>query len=157
MRSSFDLSPLTRSTVGFDRMFRMLEGVGNTGEAPGYPPYNIVKTGDDEYQISVAVAGFGEGELDVETRDGRLTIKSVPAKSDEEDGKNVAYLHRGIARRAFELRFSLADHIEVTGADLENGLLNVRLVRNVPEAMKPRTIPIGKQPRGKALPGSKAA
>jgi len=157
MRSSFDLSPLTHSTVGFDRMFRMLESMGNSGEAPGYPPYNIIKTGEDEYQIAVAVAGFGEDELDVETRDGRLTIKSVPAKGKEENGKDVTYLHRGIARRAFELRFSLADHIEITGADLENGLLNVRLVRNVPEAMKPRTIPIGKQARGKSLPGSKAA
>lgn len=157
MRSSFDLSPLTRSTVGFDRMFRMLESMGNPGEAPGYPPYNIVKTGEDEYRISVAVAGFGEDELDVETRDGRLTIKSVTSKGDEEDGNDVTYLHRGIARRAFELRFSLADHIEVTGADLENGLLNVKLVRNVPEAMKPRTIPIGTQSRGKSLPGSKAA
>lgn len=157
MHTSFDLSPLSRSTVGFDRMFRLLDSLGNAGETPGYPPYNIIKTGEDEYRISVAVAGFGEDELDVETRDGRLTIKSVPTKEDGKDGKDVTYLHRGIARRAFELRFSLADHIEVTGAELDNGLLNVMLVRNVPEAMKPRTIPIGGTSGGKALPDSKAA
>lgn len=157
MRSNFDLTPFTRSTVGFDRMFRMLDSLNGTGEAPGYPPYNIVKTGEDEYRISVAVAGFGNDELDVETRDGRLTIKSLPAKAEEDNGEKVTYLHRGIARRAFELTFSLADHIEVTGADLDNGLLNVALVRNVPEAMKPRSIPIGKTTRSKSLTGSKAA
>lgn len=155
MRTTFDLSPYTRTTVGFDRLFRMLDDMSNPGEVPGYPPYNIVKTGDDEYRISVAVAGFGEDELEVKTQDGQLTIKSVPEKTEQPE--EVTYLHRGIARRGFELRFSLADYIEVTGARLDNGLLNIDLVRNVPEAMRPKTIQIGTASGGKALPGKKAA
>ncbi len=155
MRTTFDLSPFTRSTVGFDRMLRLLDSISTAGEAPSYPPYNIVRLGDDEYRISVAVAGFGEDELEVKTQDGQLTIKSVVAKDAEKE--DVAYLHRGIARRAFELRFSLADYIEVKGGHLDNGLLNVDLVRNVPEAMKPRTIKIAGTSGKKALPGKEAA
>ena len=153
MRTSFDLSPFTRSTIGFDRMFRLLDSMSGTGEAPGYPPYNIAKTGDDRYNITVAVAGFSEDELEVKVQDGQLTITSKPEKAEKED---VSYIHRGIARRAFELRFSLADYIEVTGASVDNGMLTVELVRNVPEAMKPRTIAIGKGSSRKALTGKAA-
>jgi molecular chaperone IbpA len=154
MRTTFDLSPFTRSTIGFDRMFRLLDSVSGAGEAPGYPPYNIVKTGDDHFSIAVAVAGFGEDELEVKVQDNRLTISSKPETAD---GAEVSYIHRGIARRAFKLRFSLADHIEVTGASVDNGMLTIDLVRNVPEAMKPRTIAIAKSAGRKALPDSKAA
>jgi molecular chaperone IbpA len=154
MRTSFDFSPFARSTVGFDRMLRLLDGVASAGEAPSYPPYNIARTGEDEYEIAVAVAGFGEDELAIKIHDGQLTIKSQPEKAEKEE---VKFLHRGIARRAFELRFSLADYIEVAGARMENGLLHVELVRNVPEAMKPRTIAINSAGSKKALPGSKAA
>jgi molecular chaperone IbpA len=154
MRTSFDVSPFARSTVGFDRMLRLLDNVATAGEAPSYPPYNILKTDEDKYEIAVAVAGFGEEELEVKVHEGQLTIKSIPEKAEKED---VTYLHRGIARRAFELRFSLADYIEVAGAHVENGMLNVELVRNVPEAKKPRTIAIGKADSKKALPGQKAA
>ena len=154
MRTTFDLSPFSRSTIGFDRMFRLLDSMSGAGEAPAYPPYNIVKTGDDRYSITVAVAGFREDELEVKLQDGQLTITSTPEKDEKEE---VSYIHRGIARRAFELRFSLADYIEVTGASVDNGMLTVDLVRNVPEAMKPRTIAIGKGAGRKALTGSKAA
>ncbi len=148
MRTTFDLSPFTRSTIGFDRMFRLLDSMAGAGETPSYPPYNIVKTGEDRYSITVAVAGFGEDELEVKVQDGQLTIASTPEKTEKED---VSYIHRGIARRAFELRFSLADYIEVTGASMDNGMLTVDLVRNVPEAMKPRTIAIGKGSGRKVL------
>jgi molecular chaperone IbpA len=154
MRTTFDLSPLTRSTIGFDRMFRLLDSVSGTSDVPSYPPYNIVKHGDDKYSITVAVAGFGEDELDVKVQDGQLIVSSTPEKAEKED---VSYLHRGIARRAFELRFSLADYIEVTGASVDNGMLTIDLVRNVPEAMKPRTIAIGKGGGRKALAGENKA
>ncbi|UCH75644.1 MAG: Hsp20 family protein [Rhodospirillales bacterium] len=153
MRTAFDLSPFTRSTIGFDRMFRLLDSMSGTGDAPSYPPYNIVKHGDDRYGITVAVAGFGEDELEVKVQDGQLTITSKPEKAEGD----VTYIHRGIARRAFELRFSLADYIEVAGASVDNGMLTVDLVRNVPEAMKPRTIAISKGSGRKALTGAKAA
>jgi molecular chaperone IbpA len=136
-------------------MFRLLDSMSGAGEAPGYPPYNIIKTGDDRYSISVAVAGFSEDELEVKVQDSQLTITSKPVKAEENE---VGYIHRGIARRAFELRFSLADYIEVTGASVDNGMLTADLVRNVPEAMKPRTIAIAKGAGRKALTGdSKAA
>lgn len=156
MRTTFDLSPFTRSTVGFDRMLRLLDSVGSAGDVPSYPPYDIVKSGEDKYRISVAVAGFGEDELEIKTQDNQLTIRSVAEKAEPESEKT--YLHRGIARRGFELRFSLADHVEVTGAYVDSGMLNVELVRNVPEAMKPRNIPITSTVGSTALPGkSKAA
>jgi molecular chaperone IbpA len=156
MRTSFDFSPFARSSVGFDRMLRLLDGAAGAGagEAPSYPPYNIIRTAEDEYEITVAVAGFGEDELEVKVHDGQLTVKSTP-ETAENDGSS--YIHRGIARRAFELRFSLADYIEVSGAHLENGMLHVELVRNVPEAKKPRSIAIGKAGSRKALPGKQAA
>lgn len=155
MRTTFDLSPYTRSTVGFDRMLRLLDNAGGVADVPSYPPYDIVKAGEDKYRISVAVAGFGEDELEVKTQNNQLTIKSVAGKA--EAGSETAYLHRGIARRAFELRFSLADHVEVTGAHVDNGMLGVELERKVPEAMKPRTIAIAGAAGGKALPGKAKA
>jgi len=153
MRTTFDLSPFTRSTIGFDRMFRLLDSMSGAGEVPSYPPYNIAKTGEDQYSITVAVAGFSEDELEVKVQDGQLSISSTPEKAEKE---GVSYIHRGIARRAFDLRFSLADYIEVTGASVDNGMLTIDLVRNVPEAMKPRTIAIGKGSGRKALTGKAA-
>ena len=139
---NFDLSPLYRSTVGFDRLAGMLDQImaGDT-PAPGYPPYNIEKTGEDAYRISIAVAGFGEDDLNIEVKDAQLT---VTAKKRETEGEEKpVYLHRGIAERGFERRFQLADHVRVSGAELQNGLLHIDLVREVPEALKPRTIAIG--------------
>ncbi|MDJ0942488.1 MAG: Hsp20 family protein [Kiloniellales bacterium] len=136
---SFDLTPLFRSTVGFDRMARLLDSATRVDDqAVSYPPYNIEKLGEDDYRISMAVAGFGEDALDVTVRDGILVVSGKAEKRDAEQ----KFLHRGIARRAFERRFDLADHIQVTGARLENGLLHIDLVREVPEAMKPRQIAI---------------
>ncbi len=145
---TFDLSPFTRSTVGFDRMLRLLDNVA--GEAPGYPPYDIVADGENQYRITVAVAGFGKDELEVKVQENRLTIKSG---TDKDNRENAKFIHRGIARRAFQLNFSLADYIEVADAHLDNGMLHVELVRNVPEAKKPRTIAIA----GKALPKTEKA
>ena len=140
---SFDLSPLYRSTVGFDRMFNLLDSmVGTDGSTPTYPPYNIERTGENAYRVTMAVAGFGEADLTIETKENVLTVKGEKKASEEQ--KETEFLYRGIASRAFERRFQLADHVEVKGATLENGLLHVDLVRNIPEAMKPRTIAIGK-------------
>lgn len=138
---NFDLSPLYRSTVGFDRMAGMLDQL-MAGDAPSqsYPPYNIEKTGDDAYRITVAVAGFGEDDLNIEVKDAQLTVTA--RKRDAEDGEKRVYLHRGIAERGFERRFQLADHVRASGAELANGLLHIDLVREVPEALKPRTIAI---------------
>jgi len=135
---TFDLSPLFSTTVGFDRMARMLDQVSSE-TAPSYPPYNIEKTGDDAYRVTMAVAGFGEEDIAVEVKENVLTVSGNVGKDEE---KAKAYLHRGIATRAFERRFNLADHIQVTGAALENGLLHIDLVREVPEALKPRRIAI---------------
>ena len=135
---TFDLAPLYRSTVGFDRLFSMLDGFE---AAPGYPPYNIERTGDNAYRTSVAVAGFGENELSIEAKENTLTIKGE--KSANENGKDKAeVLYRGIASRAFERAFQLADFVQVKSASLENGLLHVDLVREIPEAKKPRNIAI---------------
>ncbi len=136
---SLDLSPLFRATVGFDRLASALDAASRMDEsAYSYPPYNIEKIDDDSYRIVMAVAGFGEDALDVTVRDGTLIVSGKAEKRDAEQ----KFLHRGIARRAFERRFDLADHIQVTGARLENGLLHIDLVREVPEAMKPRQIAI---------------
>jgi molecular chaperone IbpA len=135
-----DLSPLYRSTVGFDRLFQMLDSVaGSEGEAPSFPPYNIERLGDNEYRITMAVAGFGERELSIEMKEQLLSVRGEKA-ADETERR---YLHRGIASRAFERRFQLADHVEVKGADLKDGLLHIDLVRNVPERLRPRSISIG--------------
>jgi molecular chaperone IbpA len=135
---TFDLAPLYRSTVGFDRLFSMLDGFDS---APGYPPYNIERTGENAYRISVAVAGFGENDLSIEAKENTLTIKGDKQESSEKKGGEVLY--QGIAARAFERVFQLADYVQVKGAKLENGLLHVDLVREIPEAKKPRQIPIG--------------
>ena len=135
---TFDFSTLYRSAVGFDRLMNVLDAAQKNGAADGYPPYNIEKTSEDSYQITLAVAGFGSADLDVEIRDGQLVIVGKGA-SEEQDNQ---FLHRGIARRAFERRFQLADHVEVKAADLVDGLLKIDLVREIPEAMKPRKIDI---------------
>jgi len=133
----FDLAPLYRSTVGFDRLFSMLDGFET---APGYPPYNIERTGENDYRVTVAVAGFGENELSIEAKENTLTIKGSKQTKEEQNGE---VLYQGIAARAFERVFQLADHVQVKNASLENGLLHVDLVREIPEAKKPRQIPIG--------------
>ncbi len=143
MRTVFDFSPYRRSTVGFDRLFDTLEAAAR-GDAGGtnYPPYDIESTGDDSYRITLAVAGFAEDEIELTAQQNLLVVagKKADAVANDEDRR---YLHRGIATRAFERRFQLADHVRVTGASLTNGLLAVDLVREVPEAMKPRKIAIG--------------
>jgi len=147
---NFDLSPLYRSTVGFDRVFGMLDSLGNfEGANPAYPPYNIERTGENAYRVTLAVAGFGEADINIEVKEGTLTVSGSKQESNDTAGKEVLY--RGIAARSFERRFQLADHVEVRGATLENGLLHVDLVREIPEAMKPRTIAIN----GKSRPVEK--
>lgn len=138
---TFDLAPLYRSTVGFDRMFSMLDELDSVeGSVSGYPPYNIERTAENLYRISLAVAGFTDADLSIEAKESRLTIRGLKQIREEEQTGEV--LHRGIAARSFERNFQLADHVEVKSASLENGLLHVDLVREVPEAMKPRAIPI---------------
>ncbi|MDO9439864.1 MAG: Hsp20 family protein [Beijerinckiaceae bacterium] len=138
----FDLSPLYRSTVGFDRLFSLLDQASGVEAANSYPPYNIERTGENAYRISVAVAGFGEADLTIETRENTLLIKGGK-ETRQDEGQKAEVLYQGIAARAFERRFQLADHVSVTGASLQNGLLHVDLVREIPEAAKPRRIPIG--------------
>src|SRR5881275_872681 len=140
---TFDFAPLYRSTVGFDRMFSVLDQLGGVeGSVPSYPPYNIERTGENAYRISVAVAGFTDADLSIEANEYLLTIHGEKHDNDKEKAGDVLY--QGIAARAFERRFQLADHVGVKGASLENGLLHVDLVREIPEAQKPRQIPIGK-------------
>ena len=136
---TFDLAPLYRSTVGFDRLFDLFDQATGDG-APGYPPYNIERTGENAYRISVAVAGFSEPELSIEAKENTLTIRGEKQAKTEENKNEVLY--QGIAARAFERVFQLADHVQVKNASLENGLLHVDLVREIPEAKKPRSIPI---------------
>jgi molecular chaperone IbpA len=155
---SFDLSPLFRYSVGFDRLDDLFDTAFRNTQEVSYPPYNIVKTGQDAYRITLAVAGFGEADLDIMVQENRLTVRGKV--NDAEKEKEVAYLHRGIAGRAFEHRFQLADHVRVTGAHLANGLLDIELAREVPEAMKPQRIEIGAEmARPKVIEGrpSKAA
>ncbi|WP_346892195.1 Hsp20 family protein [uncultured Roseibium sp.] len=133
----FDFTPLHRSTIGFDRLFSMLDSANS--ETPSYPPYNIERTDENNYRITMAVAGFGEADLSLEAKEHVLTIKGE--KKDEDENRDILY--RGIASRAFERRFQLAEHVRVEGAHLENGLLHIDLVRELPEAMKPRKIEIG--------------
>jgi len=139
---NYDLAPFYRSTVGFDRLLAMLDkAVGAEQNAPTYPPYNIERTGENAYRITLAVAGFAEKELSVETRENTLTVRGAKESNGKDEKRDVLY--QGIAARAFERRFQLADHVVVTGATSQNGLLHIDLVREVPEAQKPRTIPIG--------------
>jgi molecular chaperone IbpA len=135
----FDLTPLYRSTIGFDRFGSLLDQLASfEGDTPSYPPYNIERVGENDYRISMAVAGFGEGDLAIEVKENTLSIRGD--KTTEQEA--TTFLHRGIASRSFERRFQLADHVVVRGATLQNGLLHVDLKRELPEAMKPRTIPI---------------
>ncbi|MBB2687806.1 UNVERIFIED_ORG: molecular chaperone IbpA [Rhizobium etli] len=141
MATSYDYTPLFRSTVGFDRVFNLLESAQRARSISDWPPYDIVKTGDDSYRISIAVAGFAQDDLDITFQSNLLTVigKKPEAAAD-------GYLHRGIAGRPFEHRFELADHVRVEGADLSNGLLSIQLVREIPEALKPRKIAIQSAP-----------
>jgi molecular chaperone IbpA len=141
MRSAFDFSPFRRSSVGFDRLFDMLENssLGQTQE--NYPPFDLVKVGDNDYRIQLAVAGFKPDEIDITAQQNVLLVTGRKAEETEEKGSD--YVYRGIANRSFERRFALADHIQVRGADLKDGLLSIDLVREIPEAMKPKKINIG--------------
>jgi molecular chaperone IbpA len=136
----FDFAPLYRSTVGFDRLVSLLDGIsGVENDGTTYPPYNIERLGDNQYRITMAVAGFSEAEINIEVKEQALSVKGEKTPAEKEP----QYLHRGIATRTFERRFQLADHVEVSGAELKDGLLHVDLVRNVPEKLKPRQIPVG--------------
>ena len=148
MRSAFDFSPLFRSTVGFDRLPGLLETVSRLDEASlGYPPYNIEKLDEETYRITMAVAGFTEDDLSIEVREHSVIVSGRQAQDD--GGKT--YLHRGIAGRAFQRSFQIADHVKVTGAQLQNGLLHIDLVRELPEEMKPRQIRIETGPAMKQV------
>jgi molecular chaperone IbpA len=137
--TTFDFAPLFRTAIGFDRLARLMDTAVSSGDVPSYPPYNIEKTGEDTYRLTMAVAGFRPEDLDVVAKDNTLTVSGrMPNGGEKND-----VLYRGIAGRAFERRFVLADHIVVEGADLQNGLLHVALKREVPEALKPRKIAIG--------------
>jgi len=135
----YDLAPLYRNTVGFDRLFSMLDQLVTVDAAPSYPPYNIERTGENAYRISIAVAGFTDRDLTIEVKENTLSVRGE-RKPDEE--RKVDVLHQGIAARSFDRRFQLADGVQVTGAALENGLLHLDLVREIPEAKKPKLIPI---------------
>ena len=139
MRTAFDLSPYRRSTVGFDRLFDFLENAARSEPAENYPPFDIEKLGDDRYRITLAVAGFRQNEIEITARQNLLVISGRKGEGRNKDGN---YLHLGIATRSFERRFELADFVRVGDAELRDGLLSIELVREVPEAMKPRTIPI---------------
>ncbi len=136
---SFDFTPYRRSTVGFDRLFDFLENASRGEPADNYPPYDIEKLSDDRYRITLAVAGFGPGDIDITARQNMLVITGRKAENRNKDGN---YLHIGIATRAFERRFELADFVRVEAADMKDGLLSIELVREIPDAMKPRKIAI---------------
>jgi molecular chaperone IbpA len=149
----FDLSPLYRSTVGFDRLGQLLDNVASF-EAPTYPPYNIERVGEDEYRVTMAVAGFGTDDIAIEVKENVLTVTGKKSEKTESKGE---FLHQGIAQRAFERRFQLADYVQVEGAELANGLLHVTLRREVPEAKKPRTIAVKNANGAKTIESKKAA
>ena len=157
--STIDLTPLYRTMVGFDRMANLIDSASRLDGAQGYPPYNIERVADDAFAIEIAVAGFGEEDLEIETNENLLTIAGK--KVQDEDAEERQFLHRGIAERGFLRRFQLADHVIVTGASLKNGLLRVDLVRELPEAKKPRKIEIGstttKKPKPKLIQGEKVS
>ncbi|MEQ7874740.1 Hsp20 family protein [Sphingomonas sp. ASV193] len=137
MPSAFDFAPFRRSTVGFDRLFELLENSASGQSQENYPPFDLVKVGENQFRISLAVAGFSQAEIDITAHQNQLIVSG---QKREDDG--ATYIHRGIANRSFERRFGLADHITVTGADLRDGLLSIELTREIPEAMKPRKIDI---------------
>ena len=141
MRSAFDFSPFRRSTVGFDRLFDMLENSSLGGPQENYPPFDLIKSGENEYRIELAVAGFKPEEIDITAQQNVLLVSG--RKSEESDEKGGDFIYRGIANRSFERSFALADHIQVRGADMRDGLLSIELVREIPEAMKPKKISIG--------------
>jgi len=138
--TTFDLSPLFRTSVGFDRLASMLNSAHRVEQVGGYPPYNIVAEKENTYHITMAVAGFAESEISITTELNQLTVTGE--KAEEAESESTQYLYRGIATRSFERRFNLADHVRVTGARLDNGLLHIDLEREIPEVMKPRTIKI---------------
>jgi len=145
MRSAFDFAPFRRSTVGFDRLFDMLENSSfGQGQQENYPPFDLVKEGDNEYRIELAVAGFRPEYLDITAQDNVLIVSGRKNESDE---KGSNYIYRGIATRSFERRFALADHVQVKSACMKDGMLSIELVREIPEAMKPRKINIGESQR----------
>jgi molecular chaperone IbpA len=145
MRSAFDFAPFRRSTVGFDRLFDMLENSSLGQAQENYPPFDLIKLGDNVYRIELAVAGFKPDELDITAQQNVLIVTGRKKDESEEKGNN--YVYRGIATRSFERRFALADHIQVRGADMKDGLLSIELVREIPEAMKPKKINIGESQR----------
>lgn len=134
----FDFAPLYRSTIGFDRLVQLLDSFPGGDTDTAYPPYNIERLGENEYRITMAVAGFGQDEIKIEAKEQSLVVRGDKKPEDKER----QYLHRGIAARSFERRFQLADYVEVRSADLKDGLLHIELVRELPERMKPRVIPI---------------
>jgi len=148
MNNALDFSPLFRSTVGFDRLSRMLEASAMADNG-GYPPYNIIQYDENKYEITMAVAGFSEEDLDITSKENQLIISGRTGRVEPKE--NAVYLHRGIAERAFERRFQLADHIKILNASMENGLLTITLEREIPEQMKPRKIEI-KSAEGKSKP-----
>ena len=137
--NTIDLSPLYRSTVGFDRLGALLDSALRTDQGSSFPPYNIEVTGNDRYAITLAVAGFDQSDLDIQVEGGLLSVRGKKGDDGKQEHK---YLHQGIASRSFERKFNLADHVEVTGAQLANGLLTVNLTKEIPETMKPKTIAI---------------
>src|SRR3982750_2868868 len=145
MRSAFDFAPYRRSTVGFDRLFDMLENSSLGQSEENYPPFDLNKLGDNDYRIELAVAGFKPDELDITAQQNVLIVSG--RKKDESEERASNYVYRGIATRSFERRFALADHIQVRGADMKDGLLSIDLVREIPEAMKPKKINIGESSR----------
>ena len=149
----FDLTPLYRSTVGFDRLANLLDNVGSF-ETPSYPPYNIERLGEDKYRITMAVAGFGAYDLNIEVKQNTLTVSG---RKGDRNGEKAEYLHQGIAQRAFERRFELADFVVVEGAEVNNGLLHIVLERHIPEAMKPRTIQVKGASSHKTIESKQAA
>lgn len=151
---TFDLTPFYKSTIGFDRFANLLDSAGALdANANGYPPYNIERTGDDAYRITMAVAGFANDDLDIEVKENTLTVTGE--KTANEDGEDNELLYRGIATRSFERRFRLADYVEVTAAKLENGLLHIELKREIPDAMKPRKIEVASDVSGGGKPARK--
>ena len=147
----FDFAPLYRSTIGFDRIAHLLDTMANAGEDGGYPPYNIERVAENRYRITMAVAGFQQDEIKIEVKETALSVRGEKAPEPAER----EFLHRGIAQRSFERRFQLADYVEVSGADLKDGLLHIDLQRNLPERMKPRTIAInGPAPEPRQIEGN---
>ena len=155
MRSAFDFAPYRRSTVGFDRLFDMLENTSSQAQE-NYPPFDLIKTGENDYRIELAVAGFKPEEIDITAQQNVLLVSG--RKTEDNERKGADYIYRGIANRSFERRFALADHIQVRGADMKDGVLAIELVREIPEAMKPRKIDIGgSQPKHDRIESGKPA